>query len=163
MNDEMRLETRRLEDIKPYWRNPRVISDDAVGMVAASIRQCGYCAPIIIDENGVILAGHTRYKALLSLGWDAAPVVVKDDLMGNEKRKYRILDNRANEFSYWSYEKLERELDGLDFEDVNFGFGFLSDAMDAMDDDMGGVEYSTEDLSDEKFKHECPECGFRFN
>ena len=56
-----------LSAIKPYESNPR-INDDAVDAVAESIRQCGYCAPIVVDENMVILAGHTRHKALTKLG-----------------------------------------------------------------------------------------------
>lgn len=53
--------------IKPYESNPR-LNDEAVDAVAESIRQCGYCAPIVVDENMVILAGHTRHKALAKLG-----------------------------------------------------------------------------------------------
>ncbi len=57
-----------LQEIHPYESNPR-INDGAVSAVAESIRQCGYIAPIIVDEDGVILAGHTRYKALQKLGY----------------------------------------------------------------------------------------------
>ena len=56
-----------IRDIHPYPNNPRKNSD-AVDAVAESIRQCGYCAPIIVDEDHIILAGHTRYKALKKLG-----------------------------------------------------------------------------------------------
>ncbi|MBS6166413.1 MAG: ParB N-terminal domain-containing protein [Firmicutes bacterium] len=59
----MELNTKRIDEIIPYPHNPRV-NDQAVDAVAESIRQCGYIAPIIVDEEGVILAGHTRYKAL---------------------------------------------------------------------------------------------------
>lgn len=56
-----------LDQIKPYPRNPRK-NNQAVEAVAESIRQCGYIAPIIVDEDGTILAGHTRYMALRELG-----------------------------------------------------------------------------------------------
>ena len=59
---------KRIAELKPYENNPR-INDEAVDDVAESIRQCSYTAPIIIDEDGVILAGHTRYKALKKLGY----------------------------------------------------------------------------------------------
>ncbi|MDY4798992.1 MAG: ParB N-terminal domain-containing protein [Bullifex sp.] len=68
----MRFETIRLADIHPYGNNPRR-NDDAVNAVAESIRQCTYIAPVIIDEDHVILAGHTRYKALLALGIEEVP------------------------------------------------------------------------------------------
>lgn len=63
LNGEMIMEylTRKLTEIYPYENNPRIITD-AIVDVMESIRQCGYVAPIVIDEDGVILAGHTRYE-----------------------------------------------------------------------------------------------------
>ena len=63
----MKLKTVPISSIKPYEHNPRR-NDDAVDAVAESIRQCSYVAPIVVDENNVILAGHTRWKALQQLG-----------------------------------------------------------------------------------------------
>lgn len=59
----MELVKVKLSEIKPYENNPRK-NDDAVEAVMESIKQCGYVAPIIVDENMIILAGHTRFKAL---------------------------------------------------------------------------------------------------
>lgn len=106
-----------LDEITPYPKNPRK-NDQAVDSVAESIRQCGYVAPIIVDEDGVILAGHTRYKALKKLGRDKAEVVVKTGLTEEQKRKYRLLDNKTNELAEWDYDLLAEELDGLDFGDL---------------------------------------------
>ena len=117
----MELVTKQLKDIKPYAKNPRK-NDAAVAAVAESIRQCEYIAPIIIDEDGVILAGHTRYKALLSLGYIEAECVVKADLTDEQKRKYRLLDNKTNELAEWDFDLLMDELDGLDFDGFDFGF-----------------------------------------
>lgn len=63
----MEIKRVKIGQIKPYENNPR-LNDGAVDAVAESIRQCGYCAPIVVDENMVILAGHTRHKALQKLG-----------------------------------------------------------------------------------------------
>ncbi len=71
--------------MKPYENNPR-INDEAVDDVAESIRQCSYIAPIIIDEDGVILAGHTRYKALKKLGYQECEVVIASDLTEAQKK-----------------------------------------------------------------------------
>lgn len=65
-----------MKDIHPYEKNPRK-NDNAVEAVAESIRQCGYVAPIIVDENMVILAGHTRYRALKSIGETQVQVIVR--------------------------------------------------------------------------------------
>ena len=116
----MRLKTLPLAQIKPYERNPRK-NDGAVDAVAESICQCGYVAPIIVDENGVILAGHTRYKALQKLGHATARVCVADGLREEQKRKYRILDNKTGEIAEWDNDLLSIELDGLDFEGFDFG------------------------------------------
>lgn len=87
-----------------------------------SIKQCTYVAPIIVDEDGVILAGHTRYKALKKLGYKDADVLIKEGLTDEQKRKYRLLDNKTNEFAEWDDALLSEELAELDFEGFDFGF-----------------------------------------
>lgn len=138
----MELQIMALKDIKPYKRNARK-NDHAVGAVAESIRQCGYVAPIIVDEDCVILAGHTRWKALKQLGRDQCEVVVRPGLSEEQKRKYRLLDNKTAELAAWDMELLAAELDGLDFEGAEFDWG-LSAAESA-----GSSEY--QDFVD-KFK-----------
>lgn len=118
----MELKKVKIADIIPYENNPRK-NDEAVDAVAESIRQCGYCAPIVVDENMVILAGHTRLKALKKLGKDEAEVVIRDGLTEEQKKKYRLLDNKTNEFADWDFEKLQFEVADLDFGDFDFGFG----------------------------------------
>lgn len=118
----MELKRVSLETIKPYESNPR-LNDSAVDAVAESIRQCGYCAPIVVDENMVILAGHTRHKALNKLGWQDCEVCIVAGLTSEQKRKYRILDNKTNELAKWDFDLLKKELDGLDFGEFDFGFG----------------------------------------
>lgn len=110
----------KLKDIVPYERNPRR-NDAAVDAVAESIKQCSYIAPIIVDEDNIILAGHTRYKALKQLGYTECEIIVKPGLTEEQKRKYRILDNKTNEFAGWDIELLNIELDGLDFDGFDFG------------------------------------------
>ncbi len=110
-----------IKDIFPYANNPRK-NDSAVDAVAESIRQCGYIAPIIVDEDGVILAGHTRYKALKKLGRDWAEVIVKDGLTEEQKKKYRLLDNKTGELASWDFDLLSNEIEGLDFEGLSLGW-----------------------------------------
>ena len=75
----MKYVKKKLSELKPYENNPR-INDEAVDDVVESIRQCSYIAPIVIDEDGVILAGHTRYKALKKLGYKEC-----DGFLGSEE------------------------------------------------------------------------------
>lgn len=116
-----KLKTLKAKDIKPYSNNPR-INDNAVEAVMESIKQCEYIAPIIVDEDNIILAGHTRYKALQTLGKAEIEVMQVTGLTDEQKRKYRILDNKTNELAFWDFDALELELAGLDFNGFDFGF-----------------------------------------
>ena len=164
----MKLQKLKLADIEPYKNNPRK-NDAAVNAVAESIRQCSYITPIIVDENHVIIAGHTRYKALVALEMDDAECLICDGLTEEQKKQYRFLDNKTGEKAAWDLMKLEVELEGLDME----GFDFFCMAADLpVDSDgsggskkelTGSTELDTEVFGDEEFKYECPNCGFRFN
>lgn len=120
--ERMELVRRKLEEIREYPNNPRK-NEQAADAVAESIRQCGYIAPIIVDECGVILAGHTRYKALQKLGRDEAEVVVKAGLTDEQKAKYRLLDNKTGELADWDFGLLQEELEGLDFGELELEWG----------------------------------------
>jgi hypothetical protein len=111
---------KKLSELKPYENNPR-INDEAVDDVAESIRQCSYIAPIVIDEDGVILAGHTRYKALKKLGYQECEVVVVSTLTDEQKKKYRLYDNKTAEMASWDQKKLSAELCDVDFGGYDFG------------------------------------------
>ena len=121
MEENMEIINVAIRDIHPYPNNPRKNSD-AVDTVAESIRQCGYCAPIIVDEDHIILAGHTRYKALKKLGWQECPVLLLQGMSDEQKRKYRLLDNKTVELATWDLDALAEELEALDFDGFDFGF-----------------------------------------
>lgn len=110
-----------IDKVIPYGNNPR-INDSAVNDVIASIRQCENIDPIEIDENNIILSGHTRLKALKALNYSEVQVLRITGLTDEQKRKYRILANKTAEKAEWDFEKLELELDGLDFDGFDFGF-----------------------------------------
>lgn len=148
-----KLSTMRMDDIRPYPNNPRK-NDGAVDAVAESIRQCGYVAPIIVDENGVILAGHTRYKALQQLGYKATDVLIKSGMTEEQKKKYRLLDNKTGELAGWDFVMLEDELSGLNFDGFNFGFDAVSQETDFAD-----LFEPSEPKEKEPKKIQCPHCG----
>ena len=118
----MKLQTIKLKNIYPYEHNVRK-NDNAVDSVVKSIKQCTYIAPIIVDENNIILAGHTRYKALKKLGYTECQCIVKNGLTEEQKKKYRLLDNKTSELSDWDFDLLSDELDGLDFGDLELDWG----------------------------------------
>lgn len=100
----------KLSEIKPYERNPRIIPQAAVDAVAKSIQAFGFRQPIVVDGKGVILAGHTRYKAAQQLGLEEVPVVWQADIDEIKARGYRIADNKTAEISAWDREALDDEV-----------------------------------------------------
>ena len=131
----MELKTVSIDQLKPYKNNPR-INDKAVEPVKKSIEQCTYISPIVVDEKFTVLAGHTRLRALKELGYTEVPVVIAAGLTAAQKRKFRILDNKTTEYAEWDMDVLKKELDGLDFGDLDLGFDFS----DPGDDDVGRLE-----------------------
>lgn len=123
----MELKKLKLTEIKPYGKNPRK-NDGAVDAVAESIKQCGYCSPIVVDENYEVLAGHTRLKALKKLGRKECEVVVKEGLTEEQKQKYRILDNKTGEFAEWDLDILQEQLKDINFDGFDFGFAQYNDS-----------------------------------
>ena len=133
----MQVVAKSIDDIKPYENNPRN-NDDAVDAVANSIKEFGWQQPIVVDIGGVIIAGHTRYKAAQKLGLKTVPVVVAKDLSEEQVKAYRLADNKSGELATWDDELLEDELVGIDDIDMSqFGFDELSDdSDDELSDDM---------------------------
>jgi len=128
----MKIELRPLRDITPYENNPRV-NDQAVDAVAASLREFGFRQPIVVDTGGVIVCGHTRYKAALKLGLEKAPVHVAKDLTPAQIKAYRIADNKSGELAEWDMELLPIELGELQAMDVDLAaFGFDMSDVEAM-------------------------------
>ena len=137
-----------INEVIPYPDNPRK-NDNAVDAVAESIKQCGYCSPIVIDEDNVILAGHTRLKALKKLKWKEVECVRKTGLTEEQKKKYRILDNKTNELAEWDFDLLEEEIDGLDFDGFDFGFDMsaFEEPQEIVEDEVPEVDEESEPIT----------------
>jgi DNA modification methylase len=118
----MKTTDRKLADITPYEQNPRK-NDSAVDAVAKSIAEFGFRQPIVVDGDGVIIAGHTRYKAAMQLGLDTVPVHVAEDLTPEQARALRLADNRTASLSDWDYDLLPLELSAL--KDADFDLRLL--------------------------------------
>ena len=154
----MQIYDKRLDEIKPYENNPRH-NDNAVDAVAASIREFGFKVPLVVDSNGVIVAGHTRYKAAKFLGLQKVPCIVADDLSDEQVKAFRLADNKVSEAAEWDFGKLEEELAGLACFDVDMSeFGFdlnIGDDEEAPD----GFKEFDENI---ETKHKCTRCGYEY-
>ena len=119
----MRIQSKPLSQIFPYEHNPR-INDAAVDVVAASIREFGFRQPIVVDEDGVIIVGHTRFKAAQDLGLEKVPVHVATGLTPAQIKAYRLADNKTSELAEWDYDLLPLEL--ADLQTAGFDMDLLS-------------------------------------
>ena len=118
----MNIVFKKLSDIRPYEKNPRK-NDEAVKYVAESISQFGFKVPIVIDKNGIIVAGHTRYKAAKKLNLKEVPCIIADDLSEEQVKAFRLADNKVAEKAEWDFDLLLDELDDLfTFDMTLFGF-----------------------------------------
>lgn len=118
----MQIELRALADIKPYENNPRT-NDAAVDAVAESIRRFGFRQPIVVDGDGVIVCGHTRWKAAQKLGLAEVPVHVATDLAPEQIRAFRVVDNKTADLAEWNTQLLAIEL--ADLQDAGMDWGLL--------------------------------------
>ena len=140
----MQIIEKSITEIKPYEKNPRK-NDEAVEYVANSIKEFGFKVPIVIDKNGVIVAGHTRYKAAQELGIEKLPCIIADDLTEEQVKAFRIADNKVGELAEWDFDLLGEELDGIfDIDMLEFGFDSDFDEKEEIKKEEGEVPFSEE-------------------
>lgn len=161
---KLKIEYIDTEKLIPYINNPR-INDQAVDVVAASIKEFGFKNPIIIDKENVIIAGHTRLKAAKKLGMEEVPVIRVEDLTENQIKAFRIADNKTVEFAEWDMELLQLELEEL--EDMFTGFSEEEKEIifSVSDIDIDSFFEDTEETNKKKEEEEeiqCPHCGMYF-
>lgn len=152
----MRIESIEIGNIIPYWNNARDNSE-AIEKVKESIERFGFNQPIVIDEGNEIIAGHTRYYAMIALGKTYIPCI-RVDLPEDKARQYRIADNKTSEFAKWDMEKLIRELNTLDnpldmqdffFEGLNELMGIVDTEFNAPSGEMLPSELTEGDFQEE--------------
>lgn len=141
----MTIEDVNIEKIIPYENNPRN-NRQAIPYVKKSIEQFGFKVPIIIDNNNVIVCGHTRYLAAIELQMSTIPCVRADDLTEEQIKAFRIADNKVSEYSEWDFDKLMQELDGIQELDMSM-FGFDDSNQDEIEVEEDG--FTEEDIPEQ--------------
>ena len=137
-----------LERLIPYARNPRK-NAAAIATVAASLKEFGWRQPIVVDEEMVILAGHTRLEAARQLGLTEAPVHIARGLTPAQARAYRLMDNRASENAEWDEALLGLELDDLQLEGFDLALtGFDDDELERLLAGLGDDDGARDDEDD---------------
>lgn len=133
----MEIVEKKPSELIPYANNSRTHSDGQVAQICASIREYGFTNPILIDEEGTIIAGHGRAKAAMRLGMESVPCIVLRGLTKAQKKAYVIADNKMALNAGWDEEKLRLELEGLKELDFDLSLtGFSEEEMkDLLDPD----------------------------
>ena len=128
----MKIKNTDINEIKPYNKNPRN-NAYSVAKVADSIAEFGFRQPIVVDEDMIVLAGHTRLLASKQLGLKQVPVHIAEGLTNAQKKAYRIMDNKSSEDSEWDKDLLNLEIKDLieDNYDLNMT-GFTPEQIDAL-------------------------------
>ncbi len=145
MNADMKVGLWDIAKVKPYDKNPRRNDGPAVDVVARSIQQFGFRQPIVVDGEGVIIAGHTRWKAAKKLKLKQVPVHVATDMTPEQVKAYRIADNSTNQVAGWDNDLLRGELLSLS----DFGFDFTHFGFSDVDLSRLGVVNAGESDPDE--------------
>jgi phosphoenolpyruvate-protein kinase (PTS system EI component) len=131
--DNMKIVNLKIDDLKPYDKNPRK-NENAVDEVAKSLKEFGFRQPLVIDENHVVIVGHTRLLAAKKLGLKEVPCHIAKDLSEAKIKAYRIMDNRTSEFSDWDKDLLTSEmLDIIQLEPL-YSADFLGFEVDSIDE-----------------------------
>ena len=152
----MKVEMWNIDKVKPYAGNPR-INDSAVDAVAGSIKQFGFRQPIVVDEAGVILVGHTRLKAAHKLALPQVPVHVAEGLTEAQVKAYRIADNKLNELAQWDFDMLPIELNDLRGMDIDLGL--LGFGVEELEKILGAGIHGSEGLTDPDAVPEPPDAA----
>lgn len=133
-----KVERKSIDELIPYVSNSRTHSDEQIDQIAASMKEWGWTNPVLIDESGMIIAGHGRVLAAKKLGFDDVPVMIAEDWSEAKKRAYVIADNKLALNADWDYEILMNELaqleeDEFDISMIGFGGKELADLLNYED------------------------------
>ncbi|MCA9396577.1 MAG: ParB N-terminal domain-containing protein, partial [Candidatus Omnitrophica bacterium] len=130
--NNLKIEYRSLDELIPYANNARTHSDAQVAQIAASIAEFGFVNPVLVDEDGVLIAGHGRLMAARQLGMERVPSIQISHLSEAQRKALVIADNRIALNAGWDEELLKLELETLD--DLDFDLDLLGFDPSEIDD-----------------------------
>lgn len=163
----MKTKKINIKELKPYANNAKLHPNNQIAQLKKSIQDYGYIAPVIVDSDYNIIAGHGRYQALKELDYQDVEVVIADNLSEDKIKEYRLLDNKLNSNSDYSKKALELEL--LDL--PNFDYNFFDFKITNINEDIDFDFLSEEEIKevDNNIDNEvvsdkrvCPKCGYCF-
>jgi DNA modification methylase len=122
-----------IERLTPYANNSRLHSEADINKIGASILEWGWTMPVLVDEEGMVLAGHARLLAAARLGLNSIPVIVARGWSEAEKAAYRVTDNQLAARANWDPDLLRNELRELEFAGFDLSLiGFDPDQLETI-------------------------------
>jgi ParB/Sulfiredoxin domain len=132
-----RVERWPIERLIPYANNARLHSEADLDKLAAAIRKWGWTTPVLVDEEGNLLAGQLRFAVAAKLGLKSIPVIVARGWSQAEKRAYRLADNQLAARASWDFEQLRNELQELGF--AGFDVSLIGFELDQLETVLAGL------------------------
>ena len=167
-NPADKVERWAIDRLVPYARNARTHSDEQISQIAASIKEWGWTTPVLVDEQGGIIAGHGRTLAAQRLKMAEVPVMVAKGWSDAKKRAYVLADNKLALNAGWDNEMLALELGeigelGFDLDLIGFTAGEIA-GLTFKEKDLY-PDSSTQEIDPDEYNmgHQCPKCGFEFD
>lgn len=157
-----------VKKLLPYARNAKKHNAEQVQAIAASIREFGFCNPVLIDKKNGIVAGHGRVLAATQAGLAEVPCIRLGHLTENQRRAYILADNRLAETGGgWDLDLLRAEVGEIDFDELK---AFTQEDLDLGDllgeeEEGGGIPSENKPIDEDAMrdtKNECPKCGFKW-
>ena len=163
----MEIVYKKINELKPYENNSRTHDENQIKQICESIKEYGWTNPVLIDEKGMIIAGHGRVEAGKKLDIKEVPCIVLSGLTEAQKKAYVIADNKMALNAGWDFNLLSLELENLKELDFDLELtGFSADEIDGLlstNEDIENNDYEEQDLKENNTQlHKCPECGCEF-
>ena len=163
----MEIIYKKINELKPYENNSRTHDESQIKQICKSIKEYGWTNPVLIDEKGMIIAGHGRVEAGKKLDIKEVPCIVLSGLTEAQKKAYVIADNKMALNAGWDFNLLSLELENLKELDFDLELtGFSADEIDGLlstNEDIENNDYEEQDLKENNTQlHKCPECGCEF-
>lgn len=156
------IEKRNLSDLKPYEKNPRIITEYGLNQLKESFDEIGFAQPININTDGTILSGHARCIQLGKEGTIEVDVYVPDRLLTPKQEEAVIIRMNKNVAGTWDYEVLANQFEMSELEEWGFSTADFPKALEPEDFSNKNSEIDTENFGND-LQHTCPKCGFEFN
>ncbi len=160
------VERKNINELIPYASNARTHSDVQVDQIAASMKEWGWTNPVLVDETGLIIAGHGRILAAQKLGYDDVPVMTATGWTEAQKKAYVLADNQLALNAGWNLDVLSNELQGLDALDFDLdllGFSDLGTMMHGSHFEPGSIDDQGKLDELDPIMVKCPNCGHSFD